>query len=356
MENKYYVIIDNEQLGPFSLEELKSKKINRNSLVWREGFEDWIPAIMVEELKMLVDSVPPPIPKQKETPIIIKTDDPIIFEDKLKKEELKQKRKNNRYAKSLAANELKRVFNFLKVSAIIGFIIFLISFASLDGFTFFPYYLEAEKSNIYFLSTTKRFFNITAYNKYDIEKDEDYDKWSKRLGLDYELTESDYNESLMLNRPFYSPVSSPYEYSKKYYDRTLNRYNYNLLDQDLSVYIDVGYKAMDRNGNIIEEYGELFFGDLKLSEYGDNYNYSQKEIEYYDRIKKGEIKQIKEISSIEITLKYGRIIQRNIEYAFKNAIIWGMVSFGIVFPGIYVITLLFFAYKRSKEWIHKNTF
>lgn len=58
---KYYLYINDEQQGPFNIEELKNKKINRNTKVWFEGLEDWKNAEDIEELKSIVASIPPPI-------------------------------------------------------------------------------------------------------------------------------------------------------------------------------------------------------------------------------------------------------------------------------------------------------
>lgn len=61
MMEKYYLYINDEQQGPFNIEELKNKKINRNTKVWFEGLEDWKNAEDIEELKAIVASIPPPI-------------------------------------------------------------------------------------------------------------------------------------------------------------------------------------------------------------------------------------------------------------------------------------------------------
>lgn len=67
----FFLFIDDEQQGPFNLEELKSKKITRTTKVWFEGLDDWKNADEIEELKSLFISVPPPI-KPFSTPPPIK--------------------------------------------------------------------------------------------------------------------------------------------------------------------------------------------------------------------------------------------------------------------------------------------
>ncbi|EIA08532.1 DUF4339 domain-containing protein [Flavobacterium frigoris] len=57
----YYLHNGNENEGPFDLEELKSKKISRTTPVWCAGMDDWKTAWEVEELKSLLQTVPPPI-------------------------------------------------------------------------------------------------------------------------------------------------------------------------------------------------------------------------------------------------------------------------------------------------------
>jgi hypothetical protein len=57
----YYIYIKNEQLGPFSYEDLKNFKITKETKVWFEGLEEWKNAIEIEELKHILTLIPPPI-------------------------------------------------------------------------------------------------------------------------------------------------------------------------------------------------------------------------------------------------------------------------------------------------------
>lgn len=61
---QYYIFIESEQLGPLNFDELKSKNISNETLVWFEGLEDWKIAKDIDELKSLFVNIPPPIPKQ----------------------------------------------------------------------------------------------------------------------------------------------------------------------------------------------------------------------------------------------------------------------------------------------------
>ena len=60
---KYYFYIENKiKKGPFSLDELKDKRINHSTLVWTEGLSDWTKASDLDDVKDIIVSEPPPIP------------------------------------------------------------------------------------------------------------------------------------------------------------------------------------------------------------------------------------------------------------------------------------------------------
>jgi hypothetical protein len=64
---KYFIIENNQQVGPFSIYELKDKGITSDTLVWAEGMKEWTPPWQVEELKAFLynttsTSTPPPVP------------------------------------------------------------------------------------------------------------------------------------------------------------------------------------------------------------------------------------------------------------------------------------------------------
>lgn len=60
----YYIILEEQQLGPFNIHELAQHTLTKSTLVWYEGLEDWTPAGTVEELRPLLHSVPPPLKKE----------------------------------------------------------------------------------------------------------------------------------------------------------------------------------------------------------------------------------------------------------------------------------------------------
>jgi hypothetical protein len=68
MTNKYYLIVDEIQKGPFSFEELKDFSLNKNDLIWFEDLVDWTPIEKIDELSSLIKKVPPPIKKSAVLP------------------------------------------------------------------------------------------------------------------------------------------------------------------------------------------------------------------------------------------------------------------------------------------------
>lgn len=60
---KYFYSIDGENReGPLDLEELKQRELKRNSLVWKEGLDDWVSADSLPELREIFPIEPPPLP------------------------------------------------------------------------------------------------------------------------------------------------------------------------------------------------------------------------------------------------------------------------------------------------------
>ncbi len=52
-DNEYYVVINDEQQGPFSIEELAQMGITPETEVWTDGMDDWVKATDVPELRNL---------------------------------------------------------------------------------------------------------------------------------------------------------------------------------------------------------------------------------------------------------------------------------------------------------------
>ena len=70
--SKYFYSENDNQVGPVTIDELKKKNINRDTMVWKEGMENWLKAGEVKELATLFAASPPPLPNEE-----IKTPPPI---------------------------------------------------------------------------------------------------------------------------------------------------------------------------------------------------------------------------------------------------------------------------------------
>ena len=51
----YFIIENNQQVGPLTLEQLVARNITSDTLVWKEGMEDWQPAWTVSELRYILN-------------------------------------------------------------------------------------------------------------------------------------------------------------------------------------------------------------------------------------------------------------------------------------------------------------
>lgn len=65
MEKKYFLIINDEQQGPFTFDELKERKLIGETPIWYEGLPDWTKVSEIEELKPFIE-IKPPVFKQEE--------------------------------------------------------------------------------------------------------------------------------------------------------------------------------------------------------------------------------------------------------------------------------------------------
>lgn len=57
---QYYYLEGNQQLGPFTLEELRSKPIKPDTRVWAQGLPDWVAANTVPEINEWLSGAPAP--------------------------------------------------------------------------------------------------------------------------------------------------------------------------------------------------------------------------------------------------------------------------------------------------------
>ena len=68
MTQQWYLGAGGQQRGPFDasglLAEVSSGAMTAETLVWRAGMAQWLPARQVPEVAGLLGSVPPPLPPQ----------------------------------------------------------------------------------------------------------------------------------------------------------------------------------------------------------------------------------------------------------------------------------------------------
>jgi tetratricopeptide (TPR) repeat protein len=68
---QYYYADNNQQLGPFTIDELKTKRLKKSTLLWTEGMKDWTIGHDINELKNILISEPPPLPQKPSTQPLI---------------------------------------------------------------------------------------------------------------------------------------------------------------------------------------------------------------------------------------------------------------------------------------------
>ena len=65
MNQQFYIAVDGQQTGPFSYDELKLKVIQRDTLIWTEGLDNWTKAEHISLLKDILRATPPPLPNSE---------------------------------------------------------------------------------------------------------------------------------------------------------------------------------------------------------------------------------------------------------------------------------------------------
>lgn len=56
MEKEYYIITDGQRIGPIGLEELRTRRVGKDTLIWFPGLADWTPAGKVAQLAFLFEA------------------------------------------------------------------------------------------------------------------------------------------------------------------------------------------------------------------------------------------------------------------------------------------------------------
>lgn len=119
---KYYLAKNGEKLGPFSIRELQNIDIDKESLIWYNGIENWVKIQEIEELSQVFNQIPPPIPKSKND-LSVNIVPPIDI-TLVKNRRCTNERKRKIVKKILA--EIVFIILFFCVSAISGLILYKI--------------------------------------------------------------------------------------------------------------------------------------------------------------------------------------------------------------------------------------
>ena len=88
--NTYFLHNGIESSGPFTIDELKHKKVTPTTPVWCQGMPDWKTVAEVEELNVLLTVVPPPL-KIKEKPASLSSNQNLQNEIAVTEEIIKEK-------------------------------------------------------------------------------------------------------------------------------------------------------------------------------------------------------------------------------------------------------------------------
>lgn len=79
---KYFYSNGKEKNGPFTLDELKDQGINTLTLIWFEGLSDWKPAKDIEEMRPILELMPPSIDKAYDDKSVVQNKEEVSKENK----------------------------------------------------------------------------------------------------------------------------------------------------------------------------------------------------------------------------------------------------------------------------------
>lgn len=146
MEEKYFIIINGVQKGPYSIQELNTQNITLDTLVWKKGMDCWLKiADMPELVSALKDILPPPMPG---TNVNIQTNKPIQIELSKRKSEnnfIADTSKNFwKWLKKLIAGECVFLFKEFCCIVVLGIVLFSFFYV----YTYPPYLSDKEQEEI----------------------------------------------------------------------------------------------------------------------------------------------------------------------------------------------------------------
>jgi hypothetical protein len=197
---EYFIVENNQQKGPFSIEELKEIEITDSTLVWKVGLESWTEAKNIEELNLILKPVPlpPPLPINKHVDKnVINVN--IGFKKNEKVKNNVEKKIRSEHQKVIIAKFIKKIVRLIPFFAIIMIISWLtLSLFVYGGFSTLTYKyklnnckgrsdcIEVQK-NIIYLGNKYSVIEEGPGHSWEIERDDDLikslDDYSKRNNI-----------------------------------------------------------------------------------------------------------------------------------------------------------------------------
>lgn len=165
---KYYYSLDGQQLGPVTIEELKTIGITKDTLVWKNGMDDWKAARLVEELDFIFEPTPPPLQTENDlevTPVNKEPLEEVKHEAAARPEESSKSTTTTASATSPKTPLYPKPFNWLVPSILVTLfcclpfgIVSIIYASKVDRLYFAGDYIGAVKSS----SSAKKWVLIAA--------------------------------------------------------------------------------------------------------------------------------------------------------------------------------------------------
>lgn len=136
---KYFIVKNNEKVGPLTIEELKEIGYDKKTLVWYSGLENWINAENEQDLLEELNEVPPPIPTSIDKKVEIAS--PIEVHITKKRVDSKENRSDK------LRKLIKNIFYELMFLLLCVFISFIITVVSSEIFQFANKPILVSKEN-----------------------------------------------------------------------------------------------------------------------------------------------------------------------------------------------------------------
>ncbi|WP_018476662.1 DUF4339 domain-containing protein [Pontibacter roseus] len=206
---RYYFIVEGEQRGPFTFDEVQSMKINRGTLIWREGLKDWVQAGQLKELSSSLIGFPPPIPSN-----ILEKDRTYNINLGVRKPEFKRLNItpiNTAISKTKIAKELLLISKLFIISISIGVIVCLVVGAKM--------YIDAKKD----LTDLKK-LSIDAGKEYIVANQAHIDYDAHQFAIERKLNVVTINQTLSYQKSLFDKYEREIEqFGKNDDDRIMFR-------------------------------------------------------------------------------------------------------------------------------------